>query len=81
MTNFDDPRIKEAIGNAKIDEKYKEIIKMRYGIGYDKPWSVSDIGKKFKLRGTKLKEEMEKAERLAFNILKIEDLYDIIIQN
>ncbi|MEA3423175.1 MAG: hypothetical protein U9Q80_05235 [Bacillota bacterium] len=81
MTNFDNLHVKDAIISAKIDQKYKEMIFMRYGIGYEKPFSVEEIGKKFKLRGLKLQEEMEKAERLAFNILKTKDLYDIIIEN
>ncbi|MCD6436006.1 MAG: hypothetical protein J7L15_06420 [Clostridiales bacterium] len=81
MANFDDPRIKDAIMNAKIDQKYREMILMRYGIGYEKPFSIKEIGKKFKLRGLKLREEMEKAEALAFNILKTKDLYDIMIKN
>ncbi len=81
MTNFDDPRVKDAIISAKIDQRYKEMIFMRYGIGYEEPFSMEEIGKKFKLRGLKLREEMEKAERLTFNILKTKDLYDIIIEN
>jgi len=81
VLNFDDPRIKDAIISAKIDQKYKEIILMRYGIGYEEPFSMKEIGKKFKLRGLKLREEMGKAERLAFNILKSENLADIIIKD
>jgi DNA-directed RNA polymerase sigma subunit (sigma70/sigma32) len=78
---LEEKRIKEAIEAADISERHKEIILMRYGIGLDRPVPVKDIGKKYKLRGKKLVEEITKVERLAFNILKNQDLYDIMIQN
>ena len=81
MKNLNQEVVKEMILKSKIDQRYKEIILLRYGIDVDHVYSVKEIGKKFKIRGKKLQEEIEKAERFAFIILKTESIYDIIIQN
>ncbi|OPL07473.1 MAG: hypothetical protein AVO33_04955 [delta proteobacterium ML8_F1] len=78
---LEEERIKEAIETADISLRHKDMILMRYGIGMDRPVAAADIGKKYKIKGRKLVEEITKVERLAFNILKNQDLYDIMIQN
>ena len=81
MKSFNQSNVKDVIMSSNIDQKYKEIILLRYGIDVDHVYTYEEIGKKFNLRGKKLHEEVEKAERLAFNILKTKSIYDIIIQN
>jgi glutamate racemase len=79
--DFKKEKVREMIENAAIDSRYKEMILLRYGLDSDHAFSAEEIGKKFKLRGKKLKEELDKVERLTFNILKTESIYDIISQN
>ena len=78
---LNEEKVIEMVKSASIDELYKQIIRLRYGIGMPKAATAKEIGKRLNLKGMKLREEIEKAERLAFNILKTESLYDIIIQN
>jgi hypothetical protein len=73
--------VKEIIEKASIDSKYKNLILCRYGIGMDRPYTREEIGKRFKMRGKVLTEEIEKAERMAFNLLKSKSIYDIMSQN
>ncbi len=75
---FRKEKVKEMIENADIDSRYKEMILLRYGLASDHAFSAEEFGKKFKLKGKKLKEELDKVERLTFNVLRTARLYDII---
>lgn len=80
IDNFIDANVKEVILNSNIEEKYKKMILMRYGIDQENASSLKDIGKEFNIKGKKLTAELEKAEKLAFSILKAQSFYDIINQ-
>lgn len=74
-------KVRNMILESEIDPRSKEMILDRYGLSDDHVHSAEEIGKKYGLRGRKLKEELDKLERMAFNILKSENIYDIISQN
>lgn len=78
--HFDIDKTREIIESANIDTQCKEIIIMRFGLDGNPPAEIRSIGKRFGLKGKKLADAINKSDKLAYNILKSEHIYDIIIQ-
>lgn len=74
-------KVRALIESAPIEPRYKEMILLRYGLLDEPAYTAEQFGKKYRLRGKRLREELDKLERMTFNILKSENIYDIISQN
>lgn len=66
---FVDLELKELVENKMLDERMERIIRHRYGIGCD-PIEFKKMLKVFKLQPKIMKQEILKAEKRVFNIIK-----------
>jgi len=66
---FVDLELKELVENSMLDERMERIIRQRYGIGCE-PIEFKKMVKLFKLQPKVMKQEILKAERRVFNIIK-----------
>lgn len=62
--------LEESLDDSNISELHEKIIRMRFGLGIEEPLSFNEMMKVFKLPPKKMKNEIENAERKAFNMLK-----------
>lgn len=81
MNNINEERILYLVEKSGFDEKMVRFIIHRYGLGTGNPATIQELSKLYKLRGKKLEEKIKKADKIIFNVLKNENLYDIIIQS
>ena len=63
-------RLNELVETEKLDAEIEQIIRLRYGIGDNKPLNFKQLTKVFKLPPKKMKVRLLQAERTVFNILK-----------
>lgn len=63
-------RLSELVETEKLDAEIEQIIRLRYGIGDNKPLNFKQLTKVFKLPPKKMKLRLLQAERTVFNILK-----------
>jgi len=66
---FVDLELKELVENRALDEKMEKIIRHRYGIGCEAV-DFRKMVKIFKMQPKIMKQEILKAERRVFNIIK-----------
>ena len=45
----------------RLDDREREVVKMRFGIGYEVAYTLDDIGKKFKLTRERIRQIEKKA--------------------
>lgn len=63
-------RLNELVETEKLDAEIEQIIRLRYGIGDNKPLNFKQLIKVFKMPPKKMKVRLMQAERTVFNILK-----------
>jgi len=71
--DFIKSKIDEIINKSSdIDDRQKEIIKLRYGLEDNRPVKIKELAKIFNISPRKMKEEVDAVEKKIFNILKKE---------
>lgn len=71
--DFIKSKIDEIINKSSdINDRQKEIIKLRYGLEDNKPVKIKELAKIFNISPRKMKEEVDTVEKKIFNILKKE---------
>jgi hypothetical protein len=67
-------RIEKEIGNlvgkGVLGEKTEQLVVLRFGIGRDRPLTVSEMAKVLRKPVRVVRESVESAERKVFNLLK-----------
>ncbi len=63
-------RLHELVESEKLDTEIEQIIRLRYGIGDNKPLNFKQLTKVFKMPPKKMKIKLLQAERTVFNIIK-----------
>lgn len=63
-------RLDELVETEKLDAEMEQLIRLRYGIGDNKPLNFKQLTKVFKMPPKKMKIKLLQAERTVFNILK-----------
>ncbi len=56
--------------SADIDEREKELIRLRFGLDENGPIKIKDLSKKFNVPPRKMKKEIDALEKKIFNKLK-----------
>lgn len=77
---LDEQKVVEVLSQGKIDDVSRKIIELRLGLNGNKVHTDRELSKAMKLRGKKLAEAIQKSDKIIFNLLKLESIYDIIIQ-
>jgi hypothetical protein len=75
-----DEKVLQIVMESGIDENLVRFIVHRYGIGLERYMSIVELSKLYKIRGKRLNEKISKADKIIFNILKKQNIYDIIDQ-
>ena len=58
------------IQTEKLHPDMEQLIRLRYGIGDQKPLTFKQLTKVFKLSPKKMKDKVVQADRIVFNMLK-----------
>lgn len=67
---FISKEIEKILDENDVDFDMEKLIRLRYGIGIDKPMKFKELVKEFRIHPKKLKEKIIYADKLVYNLLK-----------